>query len=435
MKKQLIIAGTVLTMTFGGLGIGAVTTDAAPASSIAENNSKISKVEQDIIKASLKVNEINLDIQILEGSINENAQEAKLVEAEIKLHKEEIEKINKEIDALEKKIEERSEVLKQRLASYQQSGDLSFNHYLFGTSSIEEVFNRAAAVSTITNADKKLVDDQVKDKAKVEKKEKEVVEKLEEEEKKEKDLKRAVRVQKTQKEELAEAKSSVQKEVRKLEDKKATYVEEGNNLRALEARVEQEIEATGTVAAQTTNDTQGTSERATARANNNVTNTSASSASSSNGNTSASSSSSSSSSSKSKNNVSAAPSAPSANSGGIIGTAKAQMGVKYKTAGTSPSGFDCSGFTTFVFKQNGINLPRTAASQASAYGMSKSGTPSAGDLVFFTSSPGGGSISHVGISLGGSKYIGSQTSTGVAVASINDPYYWGPRYAGYGKVR
>lgn len=82
-------------------------------------------------------------------------------------------------------------------------------------------------------------------------------------------------------------------------------------------------------------------------------------------------------------------------------SAEACLGIPYKTAGTSPeTGFDCSGFTRYVFSEAGISIPRVSRDQA------KAGIPvpvskmRPGDLVCFNSP-----VSHVGIYLGGGKFI------------------------------
>lgn len=108
------------------------------------------------------------------------------------------------------------------------------------------------------------------------------------------------------------------------------------------------------------------------------------------------------------------------------------IGVPYRTAGTTTSGFDCSGFTQYAMKQAGVSIPRTTSTQ---YALGKSVSKSdlqVGDLVFFNTS--GRGVSHVGISLGGTKFIHSASSKGVSIASINDPYYWGDKYIGAKRV-
>ena len=102
----------------------------------------------------------------------------------------------------------------------------------------------------------------------------------------------------------------------------------------------------------------------------------------------------------------------------------------YIWGGQDPErGFDCSGFTQYVFAQAGKRIPRTSAAQYQS--ASKITNPQPGDLVFFSGNR-NGIITHVGIYVGGNKFIGSQTSTGVAYAEL-DGVYWGPRFVGYGR--
>ncbi|HEV3086380.1 MAG TPA: C40 family peptidase [Candidatus Elarobacter sp.] len=106
------------------------------------------------------------------------------------------------------------------------------------------------------------------------------------------------------------------------------------------------------------------------------------------------------------------------------------LGVRYSFGGSSAYGFDCSGYTQHVFAMMGVRLPRMADEQYYA-GKSFSGSPKAGDLVFFhTYAPG---VSHVGISLGGDKFVHASSSHGVMVSSLHDSY-WGPRYLGAKRV-
>jgi cell wall-associated NlpC family hydrolase len=101
------------------------------------------------------------------------------------------------------------------------------------------------------------------------------------------------------------------------------------------------------------------------------------------------------------------------------------IGTPYVFGGTSPNGFDCSGYTQHVFAMLGIPLPRTADAQFYA-GRPTSGGLRAGDLVFFqTYEPG---PSHVGIYLGGGRFIHS-SSHGVMVSRLGDSY-WSSRYLG-----
>ena len=104
----------------------------------------------------------------------------------------------------------------------------------------------------------------------------------------------------------------------------------------------------------------------------------------------------------------------------IISNAKALQGIKYKFGGTTKSGFDCSGFIQYAFKQSGKNIARDTLGQYA--GTQKISNPQAGDLVFFAGTYRSG-ISHVGIYLGNNQFIHASTSQGVTINSVNDSYW------------
>ncbi|WP_050616545.1 C40 family peptidase [Bacillus testis] len=118
----------------------------------------------------------------------------------------------------------------------------------------------------------------------------------------------------------------------------------------------------------------------------------------------------------------------------VVNIAMKYKGVPYVYGGTTPKGFDCSGYTSYVFKQVGVSLPRTAAEQYSKSGKSvakKDLQP--GDLVFFSNTTSKPGISHVGIYTGSNNFISATTSSGIAVASLSNTY-WGPKYTGAKRV-
>ena len=115
----------------------------------------------------------------------------------------------------------------------------------------------------------------------------------------------------------------------------------------------------------------------------------------------------------------------------IVQTAMRYQGVPYAYGGTGPGGFDCSGYVRYVFAQSGIYLPRAADEQFEVGNSVSYSRLQTGDLVFFeTYAPG---ASHVGIYVGGGRFIHASTSSGVIVSSM-DSGYWGARYIGARRV-
>lgn len=115
----------------------------------------------------------------------------------------------------------------------------------------------------------------------------------------------------------------------------------------------------------------------------------------------------------------------------VVQNAMGYMGVPYVFGGSSPSGFDCSGFVMYVFGGAGISLPRTADVQYEVGTPVEKSDLRAGDLVFFTTYTYG--PSHVGISLGGDKFIHASSSKGVTIDTLNRGY-WISTYIGARRV-
>ena len=119
------------------------------------------------------------------------------------------------------------------------------------------------------------------------------------------------------------------------------------------------------------------------------------------------------------NAVSNAP-ASSGNGSSVVSKAKSYIGSKYIYGGMTPSGFDCSGFTSYIYKQFGVSLNRTAAGQYSNGTAINRSQLQAGDLVMFGKS----GINHVGIYMGGGMMVhAANPSRGVTTDTINSGYY------------
>jgi hypothetical protein len=111
------------------------------------------------------------------------------------------------------------------------------------------------------------------------------------------------------------------------------------------------------------------------------------------------------------------------NSEELTTLAKKYLGGKYVWGGETPKGFDCSGYTQYIFKKVGINLPRTAYQQ-SKVGESVTGSLKKGDLIFFNTDPSRSiPVTHVGVYLENGKFIHAASSKkGIIISPLTKKY-------------
>ncbi|MEK4848846.1 C40 family peptidase [Paenibacillus sp. FSL H7-0756] len=107
------------------------------------------------------------------------------------------------------------------------------------------------------------------------------------------------------------------------------------------------------------------------------------------------------------------------------------IGTKYVSGGTSTNGFDCSGFTMYVFDKIGINLPHQSGSQYQMGTAVSRDEMRPGDLVFFNTN--GKGVSHVGVYVGDGEFAHASSSRGVTISSLSDSYYVN-RYVGAKRI-
>lgn len=106
----------------------------------------------------------------------------------------------------------------------------------------------------------------------------------------------------------------------------------------------------------------------------------------------------------------------------VVETAKSYIGSRYVYGASGPNSFDCSGFTSYVFKLHGVSLNRTAKAQYSNGTAVSRSDLQPGDLVMFGPSASG--INHVGIYIGGGQIVhAANPSRGVTIDTINSGYY------------
>lgn len=116
--------------------------------------------------------------------------------------------------------------------------------------------------------------------------------------------------------------------------------------------------------------------------------------------------------------------------GDMIAFAKKYLGTRYVRGGKSPKGFDCSGFTSFVFREFGYTLGASSADQYSVGAKIERDEISCGDLLFFTGrNSRSGRVGHVGIAIsndpatGEITFIHAAISGGIRIDRISAPYY------------
>ncbi|MDG5787278.1 peptidoglycan-binding protein [Evansella sp. AB-P1] len=114
----------------------------------------------------------------------------------------------------------------------------------------------------------------------------------------------------------------------------------------------------------------------------------------------------------------------------LIADAGSYIGTPYLWGGTTSRGFDCSGYVQYLFKKNGVHLPRTVADQWNAtVSVSK---PKVGDIVYFETYKAG--PSHNGIYIGNNQFIHTDSTRGVTITSLSNTY-WSQRYLGARRIK
>ncbi|TDY58806.1 peptidoglycan DL-endopeptidase CwlO [Bacillus subtilis] len=409
------------------------------ASSIEAKEKELSELQENQSKIEKELKDINAKALDTSNKIEDKKEENDKT-------KEEIKKLKKEIKETEARIEKRNEILKKRVRSLQESGgSQGYIDVLLGSTSFGDFISRATAVSSIVDADKDLIKQQEQDKAKLEDSEADLNDKLKEVqaalaklETMQKDLDKQL----NEKDKLFdEAKASQKKTAKAISELKSEASELANqkaNTEAEQARIKKEQEAAAALIkkqeeAQKASDETQTNDSQTATTESaKASSSDDSSDNSSNG--SSNSSSNGSSSKKSSGSNSNSGGTVISNSGGIEGAISVGSSIvgqsPYKFGGGRSQSdinnriFDCSSFVRWAYASAGVNLgPVGGTTTDTLVGRGQAVSASdmkRGDLVFFDTYKTNG---HVGIYLGNGTFLNDNTSHGVSVDSMSNPYW------------
>ena len=374
---------TVWTITIAAVvGTGSMfLTGTVHADQIQDIKDERASIKEDLSDAESKIADVLIDLEELdeeieraESALKENHAKMEETEADIETKEAEVEELEHEIAELEDEIAKRHEILKNRVSSYQKTGgDISYLEVIFGAESFGDFISRISAITKITNSDAKMIEQQEKDKAKVVQKREKVAAKLADLEDVKTELEGMQSIILEQKEANEERKDELKKKEKKLRSMKKDLEIKDNELASLEAEVKRSMEKAATTAVP-------------------------------------------------QLNVSGSGDISVAINAGkqFIGNSVYLFGAKDPANGR----FDCSGFVSWAYGQAGYSLPRSTAGLAGVGTSVSKGNLQPGDLVFFNTNKTNG---HVGIYLGGGKFIGSQSSSGVDIADMNNSY-WKSRY-------
>jgi cell wall-associated NlpC family hydrolase len=352
---------------------------------------KITQAKEDAAALRAQVEQLGMELEIAVEDYQYATHELEQIEAALAKNTELLEKAEKDLAVAEAR-------LSQRVEGLYRDGDMGFIEALFSARSFSDLVNRFDLLSRVGEQDSDVLERVGSYRADVEQRKAELAQQEQQQTQLVADAKDAkARID----ERLADQK-------RALKGKEQLVAQLEQEERERQARLAEEARRQAAAAAAAAQ---------AARESNRVSSSSGSSEGSSG-------SSSSSKSSGSSGGSTSIPDQPSSGVGGsVIDIAMRYIGVPYVWAGASPSGFDCSGFTMYVYGKAGVSLPHSSRAQF-GYGVAvgRSGLEP-GDLVFF-----GSPIHHVGIYVGGGNYIHSPYSgSSVRINSMSRGDFAGAR--------
>lgn len=406
---------------------------------------KISKLQDEQVQLTAQIKRIDQAIKDNQAKITET-------KSDIEETNQEITQLDKDIAVLKERIQKRNEILKERAIAFQKSGgDVNYLEVLLGSSNFGDLLSRVGAVATMVDADRTILEEHEADKKELEEKQAAVEKKLADltnmktelegmlaqindqkdqsielskdlaaketaaaaiiSDLKEKDANLAAQVTSIQQEmvkekvRIAEAEAAKQRAAEKAEAKHIAAQEQ-----KLPAASTKTTVSVKTEKAEPTSKSSSSTEKAVSKKSSTTEKTEAPSAS-----------------------PAPAPVAPVRNLSAAVTAGNKYIGNSVYVFGggrtqsdINNGRFDCSAFVRWAYSQAGINVGSMGAISTDTlkgYGTKISASQmQPGDMVFFNTYKTDG---HVGIYVGGGKFIGSQSSTGVAIASMTSGYWKG----------
>lgn len=405
IKRKLVAAAVATTIIYGTV----LPAYAEPLTDMQQEEiniatDKYEKIQEKIVEINTEIAENAEQISEIVGNIEENEINMASVQSEIDLKLEELEEI-------EEKLNLKNEEYGDRLRAMYKQGNSGMIDAILGSESISDFISRANALIKIAEIDRKLLDEIEEIKSELDY-EKTVLDKSMNslsalKAKNELDLNKMKEKQAVADELLSDHKKEEDKILGDLAMAEKYFIGDNdkiiNDSNSTDVMIKAAIESLRSIRSKIiTNTTEEKvvslinkgksviSERAAARAA--AERRAAEEAARQN-------------SSGSSNNSSNKPSVsrPSASGSAIVNYAYKFLGTPYVYGGSTPRGFDCSGFTKYVFNHFGVSLPRTSRSQSTVGKAVSYNNLQAGDLVFF----GYGGVSHVGIYIGGGTMVHS----------------------------
>ncbi|WP_325048655.1 coiled-coil domain-containing protein [Peribacillus glennii] len=408
LKRKLIALNTAIILGAGSVfAIPAV--KAAPIHEIKDRendvagnrtkiNGKIENANQEIAFLQEKKDKLNVQIGRIGKAIEDNKIKITETKGKISDTKSDIETLKEDVSKLQDRIEKRNEILKDRAISFQETGgDVSYLEVLLGSSSFRDFVNRVGAVATIVEADREIVEQHEADKAELEEKKAEVENKLSDLTDNKLELEGMMAQIKDQQKQAKNLKAELTEKQKLALALKANLQQKDAVLAAQQKKLQEDmrLEAKRQAAIKA-------AEERAAKAR----------------------------SVASKSPINNSPRVSYKGSGArsiVVNAGNKYIGNSVyvfgggRTASDIANGrFDCSAFTSWAFAQAGIKLGAHTDIQKHAGRQITLSQALPGDLVFFDTYKKDG---HVGIYVGGGKFIGSQSSTGIAIANMSSGYY------------